>query len=73
LSRLAVRLGNKVKQSGKPATIKPMNAYDRRIVHLTLKKDPKLRTQSKGSGSFRKVVIYPYKKPGQPQDADSHK
>jgi spoIIIJ-associated protein len=73
LSRLAVRLGNKVKQSGKPATIKPMNAYDRRIVHLTLKKDPKLRTQSKGSGSFRKVVIYPYKKPGQSQDADSHK
>ena len=62
LSRLALRLSEKAKQSGKPATIKPMNAYDRRIVHLALKKDPKVRTQSKGTGSFRKVVIYPQKR-----------
>ena len=62
LSRLAVRLSEKVKQTGKPATIKPMNAYDRRIVHLALKKENKVRTQSKGNGTFRKVVIYPQKK-----------
>ncbi len=62
LSRLALRLSEKVKQSGKPATIKPMNAYDRRIVHLALKTETKVRTQSKGTGTFRKVVIYPQKK-----------
>jgi len=62
LSRLALRLSEKVKQTGKPATIKPMNAYDRRIVHLALKKENKVRTQSKGNGTFRKVVIYPQKK-----------
>jgi len=62
LSRLALRLSEKVKQTGKPATIKPMNAYDRRIVHLALKKENKVRTQSKGTGTFRKVVIYPQKK-----------
>ncbi len=62
LSRLALRLSEKVKQTGKPATIKPMNAYDRRIVHLALKKENKVRTQSKGTGTFRKVVIYLQKK-----------
>lgn len=67
LTRLALRLCEKVGQTGKPATIKPMNAYDRRIVHLALKGDSGVRTQSKGTGTFRKIVIYPQKKSKQPQ------
>jgi spoIIIJ-associated protein len=67
LTRLALRLCEKVGKTGKPATIKPMNAYDRRIVHLALKGDPKVRTQSKGTGTFRKIVIYPQKRSKQPE------
>jgi spoIIIJ-associated protein len=62
LTQLALRLGEKVKRSGKPATISPMNAYDRRIVHMALKDDDALRTQSRGGGLFRKLVILPDKK-----------
>lgn len=62
LTQLALRLGEKVKRSGKPATISPMNAYDRRIVHVALKDDSKLRTQSRGGGLFRKLVIFPQKR-----------
>ncbi len=62
LTQMALRLGEKVKRSGKPATISPMNAYDRRIVHIALKDDSSLRTQSKGGGLFRKLVIFPQKK-----------
>jgi spoIIIJ-associated protein len=62
LKQLALRLGEKVKRSGKPATISPMNAYDRRIVHVALKDESKVRTQSMGSGALRKLVIYPQKK-----------
>ena len=62
LTQLALRLGEKVKRSGKPATISPMNAYDRRIVHVALKDESKVRTQSMGSGALRKLVIYPQKK-----------
>jgi spoIIIJ-associated protein len=62
LTQLALRLGEKVKRSGKPATISPMNAYDRRIVHIALKDDRLVRTQSKGGGEFRKLVIFPQKK-----------
>lgn len=62
LTQLALRLGEKVKLSGKPATISPMNAYDRRIVHIALKDNTLVKTQSKGGGEFRKLVIFPQKK-----------
>ncbi|MES0350640.1 MAG: RNA-binding cell elongation regulator Jag/EloR [Desulfobacteria bacterium] len=62
LTQMALRLGEKVKRSGKPATISPMNAYDRRIVHIALKEDTSVRTQSKGGGLFRKLVILPQKR-----------
>ena len=62
LTQLALRLGEKVKRSGKPATISPMNAYDRKIVHVALQDDNRVRTQSMGTGSFRKLVIFPQMK-----------
>lgn len=62
LTQLALRLGEKVKRFGKPATISPMNAYDRRIVHVALKDDNRVRTQSIGTKSYRKLVIYPQRK-----------
>jgi spoIIIJ-associated protein len=61
-TQLALRLGEKVKRSGKPATISPMNAYDRRIIHVALKDHTGVRTQSSGTGSLRKLVIYPQRK-----------
>ncbi len=62
LTQLALRLGDKVKRSGKSATISPMNAYDRRVVHVALKDNTEVRTQSMGAGSLRKLVIYPQRK-----------
>ncbi len=62
LTQLALRLGEKVKRSGRPATISPMNAYDRRTIHVALKDHSGVRTQSTGTGSLRKLVIYPQRK-----------
>ncbi|MGZ3515502.1 MAG: R3H domain-containing nucleic acid-binding protein, partial [Thermodesulfobacteriota bacterium] len=39
-----------------------LNAYDRRIIHLTLKEDPFLKTESIGEGELKKVKIIPMKK-----------
>jgi spoIIIJ-associated protein len=39
-----------------------MNAYDRRIVHLHLKENQAVRTQSMGEGYYRKLVIFPKKR-----------
>lgn len=61
LQEMARRMAEKAKQSGKPITLGQMNAQDRRIVHLALKEDPLVKTQSKGEGFYRKLVIFPRK------------
>ena len=61
LEKTAVRLSEKVKRTGKPATIGQMNSHDRRIVHIALKDDNMVRTQSVGEGILRKLVIFPKK------------
>jgi spoIIIJ-associated protein len=62
LKNLARKLSEKAKSTGKPATIGQMNAHDRRIIHLTLKNDQGVRTQSIGDGFYRKLVIFPKKR-----------
>jgi spoIIIJ-associated protein len=63
LVQLAQRLGDKAKRLGRPVTISPMSAHDRRIIHLALEEDKSLRTRSTGTGLYRKIVISPEKKP----------
>ncbi|OIP34879.1 MAG: hypothetical protein AUK23_01240 [Deltaproteobacteria bacterium CG2_30_43_15] len=57
LKNLALKLGEKVKRLGKPVYITPLNAHDRRVIHMTLQDDAQLITKSKGDGHLRKVVI----------------
>lgn len=59
LQQLANKMAEKAKKKGRPATIGQMNAHDRRIIHLALKDDDSVRTQSVGEGHFRKLVIFP--------------
>ena len=61
LEEMALRMAEKAKETGKPITLGQMNAQDRRIVHVTLKEDPTVKTQSRGEGFFRKLVIFPRK------------
>lgn len=62
LERLAGRLAEKAARVGKPMTIGQMNAHDRRIVHLHLKENTDVRTQSIGEGYYRKLMIFPKKR-----------
>lgn len=64
LKKLALRLAEKAKKNSRPVTVGQMNAYDRRIVHMTLKDFPEVRTQSMGEGYYRKLVIFPKKRKG---------
>ena len=61
LRSLARKMADKVKKTGRPTTINQMTAQDRRIVHLTLKDDIKIRTQSMGDGYYKKLIIFPKK------------
>ena len=62
LKHLAYKMADKAKKTGRPATINQMSAQDRRIVHLALKDDNLVRTQSMGDGYYRRLVIFPKKK-----------
>jgi spoIIIJ-associated protein len=62
LKHLAYKMADKAKKTGRPATINQMSAQDRRIVHMALKDDNKVRTQSMGDGYYRRLVIFPKKK-----------
>jgi spoIIIJ-associated protein len=61
LQGLALKMAEKVKSTGKPAAIGQMNAHDRRIVHIALQDDNMVRTQSKGEGFLKKLIIFPKK------------
>ncbi len=61
LEKLSAKLAEKAKRVGRPVTIGQMNAHDRRVVHLLLKDDSGVRTQSIGNGFYRKLVIFPKK------------
>ncbi len=57
LSTLALRLAEKSKKTGKPVVMSPLNAHDRRIVHVALEKDKSLKTISRGEGAMKKIII----------------
>jgi spoIIIJ-associated protein len=59
LRALAQRMAEQVKTKGRPFTLEPMLAYERRIIHLALANDPDVTTESVGEGESRKVVIVP--------------
>jgi spoIIIJ-associated protein len=61
LEGLAHRMADRVRQIGRAVTLEPMAAYERRIVHLALRGDKTVYTQSTGERENRKVVIYPVK------------
>ena len=59
MANIASRLGEKAKRIGRSLTVGPFNSHDRRIIHLTLKEDPYLETESLGEGELKKVKIIP--------------
>jgi len=62
MAQLALRLGDEAKRTGHSQVAGLLNAYDRRIIHLTLKEDPFLKTESIGEGELKRVKIIPMKK-----------
>lgn len=57
IQRLALSLADQVARDKKPQILKPMNAFERREVHMLLEKDDRVETESVGFGEDRKVII----------------
>jgi spoIIIJ-associated protein len=59
LTELAERMAQRVIAEGRPVTLEPMPAHERRIVHMALRDHRSVTTESTGEGRRRKVVILP--------------
>ena len=58
LEDMAFQAAERVRRTGKPVMLEPMPPNERRIVHLSLSKDPTVGTSSVGEGDARKVSVH---------------
>ena len=59
LTHLANRMAEQVATSGRPVSLEPMPANERRIIHIALRENPAVYTDSTGEGERRKITILP--------------
>jgi len=59
----AVAAAERVKQTGRPFHFSPMSSRERRIIHLCLRNETEIRSESAGTGPFRQVVVLPSNMP----------
>jgi len=59
LQSLARRMADQVRKTRQPVVLEPMPAHERRIIHLALRDDPDVYTESTGEDEARKVQILP--------------
>ncbi len=59
LRRMAKRLADQAARTGRRIALEPMPANERRIIHIALRDDPRVTTQSVGTEPKRKVTIIP--------------
>jgi spoIIIJ-associated protein len=58
---LAHRVARQVARTRRPISLEPMPPSERRVVHLALRSEPSVTTQSSGEGAERRVTIYPHR------------
>ncbi len=59
LRMAATVAAEKVRRTGAPYEFTPMSSRERRIVHLALREEADLHTESEGEGPRRRLIVYP--------------
>lgn len=59
LKRYAQRAAEEVRMTGQPLELDPMKPFERRIIHMVLKEDTEVSTESYGEGEERRIKILP--------------
>lgn len=59
LDEMAKQAAERVKRTGRPVKMRPMSSYERKVIHMALREDPKVLTASEGDEPFRQVVVMP--------------
>jgi len=59
LKDMAKRAADRALRSGRPVVLKPMNSYERRLVHVALQDNDRVLTVSEGEEPSRQVKVSP--------------
>jgi spoIIIJ-associated protein len=59
LRKLAHRMADEARRRGRTMMLEPMSPYERRIIHIALREDETVTTESVGEGDRRRVTIIP--------------
>ena len=59
ISRMVKDTVRRVRKIGKPVTLEPMSAFERRITYITLKQESGIAYETKGTGEEKRIVISP--------------
>jgi len=59
LMYMAQRAAERALATGRPIELSRLSASERRVIHLTLSGDERVKTESEGEGSDRKLIISP--------------
>ncbi len=71
ISRMVKETVKKARKIGKPITLEPMSAFERRITYITLKQESGVSYETKGTGEEKRIVINPQRN-NRPRDRRSN-
>ncbi|MGL4330928.1 MAG: RNA-binding cell elongation regulator Jag/EloR [Clostridium sp.] len=57
LKRVAQKTAYKVRKSGRPFKLEPMNPYERRVIHSVLQENELINTYSEGDEPYRRIIV----------------
>lgn len=61
LIQLSGKLSNKVRRSGRPVKLEPMNPFERMVIHAAVQQEDGVTTRSEGEEPYRRVIVEPEK------------
>jgi spoIIIJ-associated protein len=56
---IAQNAAERAGRQGRDVRLQPMSSYERKVVHIALRNDPRVVTESEGDEPYRAVVISP--------------
>lgn len=59
VEEMAKRAADRVARGGRPVPMRPMTSFERKVVHVALRDDRRVRTESEGAEPYRQVVVHP--------------
>lgn len=65
VSKIVREAVKKAQQSGRPVTLDPMSAFERRIAYMTLKQEDGIKFDTKVEGDEKRIIINPLRRNGE--------